>query len=271
MILFPNAKINLGLNVLRKRTDGYHDIETLFHPIQLSDILEINLSNEFDFKQTGIEISGDIDNNLVVKAFRLMQAEFNLPNVAIHLHKIVPFGAGLGGGSSDAAYTLNGINELFELKLTLAELSERASKLGSDCPFFIYNQPMLGEGRGEILSHLSSFSLKGYYLVLIKPEVMVSTAGAYAGITPIVPPVSVKEIVKGEVSTWKNVLKNQFELSVFNQYPEIEAIKLKLYQLGATYASMSGSGSSVFGIFETEPRDFSQNFPNCFFWKESCL
>jgi 4-diphosphocytidyl-2-C-methyl-D-erythritol kinase len=269
MILFPNAKINLGLNILRKRPDRFHDIETLFLPIQLSDILEIGHSSDFQFIQTGITIDGDPQNNLVVKAFKIMQRLFGLGEVTIHLHKIIPFGAGLGGGSSDAAHTLLGLNQLFSLNLTKEKMASIAAELGSDCPFFIYNCPMLGEGRGEVLTPVE-LSLSGFVLVLVKPKVEVSTVAAYSNVVPEIPELPLISMLKSDVDDWKNVVVNGFENSVFSKYPAIEAIKEKFYQHGAAYASMSGSGSSVFGIFKDDPGNLAPLFHDCFYWKEVC-
>ncbi len=269
MILFPNAKINLGLNILQKRPDGFHDIETLFLPIQLCDILEICQSSEFQFIQTGITIDGDTGNNLVVKAFRVMQHMFGLGEVAIHLHKIIPFGAGLGGGSSDAAHAILGLNQLFSLNLTVEKMVSIAAGLGSDCPFFIYNRPMLGEGRGEVLTPVG-LSLKGFVLVLVKPNVEVSTAAAYSSVVPVVPKLSLVSTLNGDISDWKKIVVNKFEDSVFSKYPEIETIKQDLYRFGAVYASMSGSGSSVFGLFKDDPENLESFFHDCFYWKEVC-
>lgn len=268
MILFPNAKINLGLNILRKRNDGFHDIETVFYALQLSDVLEINQSEQFAFTQTGITIDGELENNLVVKAYRLLQKEFSLGPVNIHLHKVIPFGAGLGGGSSDAAYTLKALNQLFWLNLGPNELQHFALKLGSDCPFFIQNKPVFAEGRGDIFSD-TSVSLAGYHLVLVKPNVHVPTAAAYSKVTPMVPEVGLRCLLNENPETWKNKVVNDFEQSVFRLFPEIEIIKEKLYEVGAVYASMSGSGSSVFGIFKEKPENITEEFNQYFIWEEA--
>ena len=266
MILFPNAKINIGLEILRKRPDSYHDLETVFYPIQLSDVLEINKSHEFGFSTSGIPV-GNSSDNLVVKAYNLLQSEFNLPAVNIHLLKIIPMGAGLGGGSSDAAFTLIGLNELFELKLSKENLITYASKLGSDCPFFIINRPSFAEGRGEILSECD-VNLSGYKLVLIKPECSVPTAVAYSKVTPVLPSVSLPQLVGKAIDEWSGKVVNRFEESVFPSYPQIKEIKEMLYSKGAVYASMSGSGSSVFGIFSTGKCSLKKEFSDCFYWEE---
>lgn len=270
MIFFPNAKVNIGLNVLRKRRDEFHDLETVFYPLQLCDILEVNRSDKFEFTQTGITIEGEIENNLVVKAFRLLQAKFNLSNVHIHLHKQIPFGAGLGGGSADAAITLLAINQIFELNLNEKELLNYASQLGSDCPFFILNRPVIAEGRGNVFKPLT-LTLTGWTLVLVKPYSNITTAEAYANIVPHSPDERLTETIKAPVKDWKNGVENSFEKSVFPLHPEIEEIKNKLYNLGAEYSSMSGSGSSVFALFENDPGDLDDKFPNCFFRKEVCV
>lgn len=268
MIMFPNAKINIGLNVLRKRLDGFHDLETIFYPLQLCDILEINISEVFHFKQTGIQIDGSPEQNLVVKAFRMLQNDFSLCEVNIHLHKQIPFGAGLGGGSSDAAHTLIGINELFKIGLSQTQLIEYAAKLGSDCPFFILNKPAFASGRGEVLRPID-MDIKGYTLVLVKPNCSVSTANAYAQVVSAIPSSHLNELIHLPVSTWKGLVVNQFEQSVFPTYPEIEQIKNRLYEMGAVYASMSGSGSAVFGLFD-DPFHFKEEFKDIYRWQEQC-
>lgn len=270
MILFPNAKVNLGLDVLRKLPDGYHNIETLFYPLQLTDILEIIPSDDFSFVQTGIPIEGNTENNLVVKAYRLMQKKFQLQNVHIHLHKVIPFGAGLGGGSSDAAFMLKVLNQLFQLNLSNETLHQEAVQLGSDCPFFILNQPVFAEGRGERFSTFP-FSLKGYFMLLITPNVVVSTQRAYDYVQPEIPAVSLKERLKMPLVEWKEKVENNFERSVFQSFPELGVLKQKLYDCGAIYASMSGSGSSLFGIFKQLPEQTNEIFKNCMVWTEECL
>ena len=248
MIAYPNVKVNLGLNVLRKREDGFHDIETLFVPFDgLYDNLEIVESSRFQVEIENGEWNPDED--LTAKAYQLMKEEFDLPPVEIYLEKQVPVGAGLGGGSSDAAFTLRLLNEMFGLKLSDKQLAERAAKLGSDCAFFIYNEPMIGEGRGDILTPYD-ISFEGYYVDVITPEIEVSTAEAYAGIVPAVPAVNLRDALARPVGDWKDVLKNDFESTIFKKYPDIAQIKKDLYDEGAVYAAMSGSGSAVFGIFK---------------------
>lgn len=253
MVSFPPCKINLGLNIIRKRSDGYHDIETCFYPVPWTDILEIIVSEELVFTSTGLAIPGKAEDNLCLKAYQLIKKDFDIASVKIHLHKIIPTGAGLGGGSSDAAFTLRMLNEIFKLNLSVTQLLSYASQLGSDCAFFIQDKPMMGEGRGEILSEIK-VDLKGKFLVLMKPDVHVSTAAAYAGVKPMVPSLKLKDVLEqNSVDAWKSLVKNDFEKSVFKMYPLIREIKEELYAAGAQYASMSGSGSAVFGIFESEP------------------
>jgi len=264
MVSFPHCKINLGLHVLSKRSDGYHNIETCFYPVPRTDILEIISSKEFSFTSSGIKIDGDTDSNLCVKAFQLLQQEFGIGEAKIHLHKIIPMGAGLGGGSADAAYTLLLANDIFNLQLTKTELKNFAAQIGSDCAFFIEDQPMIGSGRGEILTP-TSVSLKNYFLVLVKPNVHVSTADAYAGIIPKQTEKSIQEILKLPIQEWKEKLTNDFEETIFKKHSIIKEVKEKLYSLGAMHASMSGSGASVFGIFENAV-DLKNDFAGMDYW-----
>ncbi|HYF68168.1 MAG TPA: 4-(cytidine 5'-diphospho)-2-C-methyl-D-erythritol kinase [Ohtaekwangia sp.] len=251
MLAFPPCKLNLGLHVTHKRMDGYHDIETCFYPVPFTDVLEVVVSDQFAFSSTGVVVPGPVENNLCVKAFELLKHDHDLAPVQIHLHKIIPTGAGLGGGSSDAAYTLRLLNQVFDLNLSLDQLMQYAAKLGSDCAFFIGDKPMIGKGRGELL-HDINLSLKGKYVVLIKPDLEVSTAAAYAGITPDTPAMPIAEILtQHPMSHWKEMLVNDFEVSVFQKFPILKHIKESLYDAGAVYACMSGSGSTVFGIFDT--------------------
>lgn len=259
MISFPNAKINLGLHVTAKKKDGYHDIETCMVPIPLYDALEMILDNTTTFTNTGLPIPGAEKDNLILKAFKLLRKDFNdLPNIHIHLHKNIPLGAGLGGGSADAAFALKMMNTLFDLHLEDWFLEDYAAQLGSDCPFFIENTPKIATGRGEIMEPIS-IDLKGKYLVLINPHIHISTKEAYSGITPKKPLVDLKNILADQ-SLWKAHLVNDFEASIFPMHPEIAQIKERLYESGAFYSAMSGSGSTVFGLFDTRP-DASE-------WKE---
>ena len=267
MITYPNAKINLGLNIVEKRPDGYHNLETVFYPINLQDALEVNLreeEDEFSLKVSGVSIEGEPEDNLVVKAYRLLKKDYpNMPAIDIHMYKHIPTGAGLGGGSADAAFMIKLLNEKFKLNLSIEKMEEYAAILGADCAFFIQNKPVFASGIGNIFEPIQ-LSLKGYYLVLVKPDIFVSTKDAFAHITPMQPTQSLKEIIRMPVETWRATMKNDFEESVFQKFPEIAAIKDKLYDLGAIYASMSGSGSSVFGIFREQVEFVDEIFNGCF-------
>ena len=270
MICFPNAKINLGLNILSKRADGYHELETLFYPIGLKDGLEFieNKLNGIYFTSSGIPLDISTEGNIVVKAYRLLAADFTLPGLDIHLHKVIPFGAGLGGGSSDAAFLLKGLNNHFELGLTIEQLRGYALKLGADCSFFIENRPAFARGIGERLQ-TTDFSLKGYFLLLVKPPLGVGTREAYSGITPATPEIRLSEAITLPAEKWQESIVNDFEASILPLFPGIAEIKTKLLESGAVYAAMSGSGSSVFGLFKGEPEISSADFPAYYFiWKE---
>lgn len=265
MLTYPNAKINIGLNVVEKRPDGYHNIETVFYPIGLSDMLEVipsDTCSDYSFSSSGITLSGDPEENLIVKAYRLLQSNYQIPPIDITLIKQIPFGAGLGGGSSDAAFMLKVLNQMFELKITPKKLEKIASLLGADCPVFIKNKAVFATGTGNEFTSLK-LSLKGYFLLLVKPDIHVSTPEAYSLVVPEKPAVSLFESIQQPVEEWKNWIKNDFEKSVFSKYPEIEKVKQSIYNCGAVYASMSGSGSSVYGIFEKEPQ-LNIKFENCF-------
>ena len=253
MISYANAKINIGLNVTARREDGYHLLETVFVPFPCYDILEITDKKDggrMTLEITGIDLIPD-DNNLCLKAYRLLSERFSLPSVHIHLHKQIPFGAGLGGGSSDAAAVLKMLNEKFGIGLSFTELELEASKLGADCPFFVHNKPMFATGIGTNLSPIT-LDLTGKYIVLIKPGVHVSTAEAYRGITPKVPSEPLTDLIQLPVQNWKYYIKNDFEEHIFEMYPAVREAKLALYAKGALYAAMSGSGSAVYGIFSEE-------------------
>jgi len=275
MICFPNAKINLGLHVVSKRPDGYHTIETIFYPVELKDALEVipldrrsctPSSNEkrFRFFSSGIPIGGNIDDNMVIRALNLLAAEKQIPPIDIYLLKKIPFGAGLGGGSSDAAFMLKLLNETFALGYSEDQLIAFAARLGSDCAFFIKNKPAYTYGIGNELEEID-LCLDAYYWALVKPPFNISTKEAYALITPRQPEITLKEIVKSPVSEWKNRMKNDFEVPIFKKYPQLCSIKEKLYRHGAVYASMSGSGSTIFGLFKKPPR-LENIFPDCFIW-----
>ena len=268
MITFPNAKINLGLNIVEKRPDGYHNLETIFYPINLQDALEVtrreNNDKEYTLHISGAPLEGEPEDNLVVKAYKLLKKDYpGLLPVDIHMYKHIPAGAGLGGGSSDAACMIKLLNDKFSLGLSTERMEEYAVKLGADCAFFIRNKPVFATGIGNLFEPVE-LSLKGYHIILINPDIFVSTRDAFAEIKPVRPAVSLKEIVKQPMETWKNSMKNDFEDSVFKKFPEIAAIKDELYDLGAVYAAMSGSGSSVYGIFKAPIENVEDKFCGCF-------
>ena len=257
MVLFPNAKINLGLNIVARREDGFHNIETIFYPVKgLCDILEIGLTSNSDerveFSQTGLIINEPAENNLCVKAYNLLSSYNDLPEVAMHLHKQIPFGAGLGGGSSDGAHVLSALNTLSKNPLSTEKLLEVALKLGSDCPFFILNKPCFAAGRGELLSPID-MDLGGYHILLVNPGIHINTSKAYSQSTPKPSVYKLQKSVGKSPDQWRGFVENDFEKVVFELYPEIGAIKDTLYQIGAVYSAMSGSGSTVFGLFESKP------------------
>jgi len=260
MISFPNAKINLGLQITEKRPDGFHNLETVFYPVNWCDVLEFADSDSLRFSSSGIHISGAPETNLVMKAYQLLKRDFDLPTLKIHLHKIIPFGAGLGGGSSDAAFMLLMLNKSFELNLSESQILNYAAALGSDCPFFILNKPVYATGRGELMVE-TSVSLSDMFILLVKPPVEVSTAQAFQYIVPQKTEDSLVELLQRPVQEWRNSVVNQFESSVFQQYPEIEQLKFRMYELGAVYSSMSGSGSCVFGLFQSAPSNWKALFP----------
>jgi 4-diphosphocytidyl-2-C-methyl-D-erythritol kinase len=267
MICFPNAKINLGLHVTRKRPDGLHDIETIFYPVPLTDALEAVPADENVFHRTGLPIASPEEDDIVMKAFRLLSRKYPLPPLAIYLKKAIPTEAGLGGGSSDAAFTLKLINDVCELKIPAGELERMAAVLGADCPFFIRNTPLIASGTGNIFRPAGGVSLKNCLLYIVKPPVAVSTKEAYAAIQPRKPAFPLDRLASLPVSEWRDRLVNDFEPGVFEKYPEIGEIKRRLYDLGAEYAAMSGSGSAVFGLFK---KTISPDFPDCFIWKGTC-
>ena len=272
MIVFPNAKINVGLRILNRRDDGYHNIESIMVPVKLADALELTPSadGKFGFTSSGIEIEGDPGDNLCVKAFRLMQSRYQLPEVKIHLHKVIPAGAGLGGGSSDAAFTLRLLNRMFSLRLCNQELGSMAAELGSDCTFFIENRPALAGGRGELLSH-ADFSLHGYQIAIVKPHFPISTAEAYSLVKPSGIGLPLPEIQGADPEKWKDLLINDFELPVIEKWPEIGDLKQQFMDMGAVYASLSGSGSAVFGLFRSFPHALKEAFGDRFLWTGSAV
>ena len=301
MITFPNAKINIGLNVVAKRADGYHDIETVFYPVLLQDALEVKPMRPLDpvqlrkrleagllvqpddvflrnpllrrrkeeeipccsLEMTGNEFPFKAADNLVVKAYLLLQQDFDLPSIDIKLHKHIPSGAGLGGGSSDCAFMITLLNRRFNLRMRDSMMERYAARLGSDCAFFISNTPAMATGRGEILNPVS-LSLKGYTILLVKPDVSVSTAEAYASLTPKQPEIPLANAIKRPVTEWKDCVFNDFETTVFAKYPLLADIKRKLYSMGAVYASMSGSGSTVYGLFRAPIDNPADIFPDMF-------
>ncbi len=253
MITFPNCKINLGLNIIHKRSDGYHELETVFFPVAFNDALEIipSLKKINEFTVTGLP-AGDDKNNLCLKAYDLIKKDFShLPAIQMHLHKAIPPGAGLGGGSSDAAFTLQMLNKIFGLNISDEKLQDYALQLGSDCPFFLMNKPCIATGRGEKLKPLN-IDLSAYKILLVNPGVHISTAWAFSKVVPSISKVLVKDIIREPVDSWKDDLKNDFEIPVFESHPEIKRIKEDMYQTGAIYASLSGSGSTVFGLFKKD-------------------
>jgi 4-diphosphocytidyl-2C-methyl-D-erythritol kinase len=255
MITFPNAKINLGLNIVEKRADGYHNLETVFYPTPWNDALEIVANSQNPDIKCSLYLSGkhipDENENLIIRAYNILDKDFNLSPVDVYLYKSIPLGAGLGGGSSNAAFMLKLLNNKFNLSLSTETLETYAAKLGADCAFFIKNEPVYAEGIGNIFTPIS-VGLKNYQIVIIKPDLFVSTKDAFAKIAPHKPVESIKEIIGLPIKDWKEYLRNDFEKSVFEKYPEIGNIKQTLYDKGAIYASMSGSGSSVYGIFEPD-------------------
>jgi 4-diphosphocytidyl-2-C-methyl-D-erythritol kinase len=256
MILFPPAKINLGLHVLGKRPDGYHALDSVLLPIPWYDVLEILPADTFSFRVSGLPVEGDTSQNLVVKAYELMREKFELPPVYIHLRKEIPMGAGLGGGSSDATSTLLGLNTLFELGLAVSELEALAAQLGSDCPFFVTPEPKHITGRGEYLSPVD-VELKEKYIKVVFPQIHISTHDAFQGVTPYERELTTAQLIREPLATWQENLRNDFETSLFPRFPLLEKIKQQLISEGAQYASLTGSGSALYGIFHTKPTSFS--------------
>jgi 4-diphosphocytidyl-2-C-methyl-D-erythritol kinase len=272
MITYPNAKINIGLNITERRPDGYHNIESVFYPINLQDAVEIKTiegeepQGEYKLKVSGTILDGTPDDNLVVKAYKLLRKDFNFPAQKIHLYKHIPVGAGLGGGSSDAAAIIKMLNEKFALGLTSEQMQNYAVQIGADCPFFINNTPVFATGIGNIFTPIE-FSLHGKTIILVKPDIFVSTRDAYALVKPSPAAIPLTEAIKQPISEWKQIITNDFEKSVFAKYPEIAAIKDKLYDMGALYASMSGSGSAVYGIFDS-PIEYADEIFSGYFCRQ---
>lgn len=270
MIYYPNAKINIGLNIIKKRSDGFHDLETVFYPVALNDILEFaadeSLTNDVQFSESGISTDSLAEHNLCVKAYRLLKNDRDLQPLKIHLHKKIPIGAGLGGGSSDAAFMLKGLNKYFGLKISKKQLMQYAAQLGSDCAFFIRNKAAYATGRGNKLSNID-LDLKGLRILLIYPSIHISTAEAYKTVTPKTPEYSLADLIKQPVDKWRNRIVNDFEEGLFPHHPLLREIKNMLYDSGAVYASMSGSGSAIYGIFPKETNTHHINYnKNWFAW-----
>ncbi|HEY0054133.1 MAG TPA: 4-(cytidine 5'-diphospho)-2-C-methyl-D-erythritol kinase [Pedobacter sp.] len=253
MLIFPNAKINIGLNIISRRSDGYHNLETVFYPVKIKDALEVIEANELTFESSGIEIPGYANENLSLKAYDLLKNDFDIPPVKIHLHKQIPIGAGLGGGSADAAFFIRLMNDKFSLGLDTAGMENYARQLGADCAFFVQNKPVFAFGKGDEFSNID-LDLSTYYLVLVMPPVHVSTGEAYRGVKPRPGKSSLKEQVLLPIKNWKAEIKNDFEESIFKNHSSIRGVKASLYEAGALYASMSGSGASVYGIFTKETK-----------------
>jgi len=275
MLLFPNCKINLGLNITGKRADGYHNLQSVFVPIPLHDALEIipapQAAAPVNFTCTGLPVAGDETSNLCVKAYHLLKSDFpQLPAISIHLHKAIPMGAGLGGGSADGAFVLQLLNDRFRLGLTEVQLIQYALRLGSDCPFFIINKPCFTEGRGELLTPVN-LTLKGYTIVLVNPGIHIPTGWAFAQLTPAMPAHNIKEAINQPIANWKELITNDFEQPVVKNYPGMQNIKSMLYQLGAVYAAMSGSGSTFYGLFTSPPQIAANLFPKHYFVKQLVL
>lgn len=274
MLLNPISKINLGLYVIERREDGYHNLETVFYPIPLQDNLEIKplqgSNKPWELQVAGSKIEGNAADNLVVKVYESLRTEFQLPPIDIYLYKRIPMGAGLGGGSSDAAEMMKGLNDMFSLGLSAKEMEQRVARLGADCAFFIQAKPAFATGIGDILTP-TTVSLKGMHLVLVKPDDFVSTKDAYSGIKPHRPAHDLRQALAAPIETWRDTVYNDFEAVVFPKFPRIAAIKQTLYDMGAVYASMSGSGSSVFGLFTHHIDEADSVFSDCFVFQSRLL
>lgn len=269
MLVFPNAKINIGLNIIEKRPDGFHNIESCFYPVGWSDALEIIPSEKFGFQSDGIHIPGDSSNNLCTKAYQMLAKDYTFPAVNIHLLKAVPIGAGLGGGSSDAAFTIKALNDVFSLNISLEKQLDYARRLGSDCAFFIENKPLYCFEKGDRFEEIS-LTLAGKWIVLVNPGLHISTVEAYSGVNPRRSETDLRGLLKQPVSEWKKGVKNDFEESLFPKYPVLKDIKEKLYEKGAAYAAMSGSGSTLYGIFDEEI-DLSAFFKEYKIWQGNLI
>ncbi|WP_439557918.1 4-(cytidine 5'-diphospho)-2-C-methyl-D-erythritol kinase [Dyadobacter sp.] len=265
MLVFPNAKINIGLNIVEKRADGFHNIESCFYPVGWKDALEITRAESFSVEFDGISIPGNEAENICVKAYQQLAADFDLPPVKIHLLKAIPIGAGLGGGSADAAFTIKALNEFFNLKISFEKQLSYARRLGSDCAFFVLNKPAYCFGKGDEFEQFD-MNLKGKWIVLVNPGIHISTVEAYSGIKPQKSGADLRTLLSRPIETWKDVVKNDFEATLFPKYTLLKEIKEELYIHGAQYASMSGSGSTIFGIFEQET-DLAEQFSQFKVWQ----
>ncbi|MEO8885068.1 MAG: 4-(cytidine 5'-diphospho)-2-C-methyl-D-erythritol kinase [Mucilaginibacter sp.] len=252
MILFPNAKINIGLNITERRSDGYHNLETIFYPVKINDALEVITADKLSFESSGLDIPGRMEDNLCIKAYHLLKKDHDIPPVKIHLHKHIPIGAGLGGGSADAAFFIRLMNEKFELGLSIDKMQNYSRVLGADCAFFIENKPVFAFEKGDEFESIK-LDLSNFNLVLVMPPVQIYTAEAFRGVKPTLPKDSLYELIYLPLPEWKKYIKNDFEESIFKNNVEIRGVKAALYEAGALYVSMSGSGASVFGIFEKTP------------------
>ncbi|WAC11330.1 4-(cytidine 5'-diphospho)-2-C-methyl-D-erythritol kinase [Dyadobacter pollutisoli] len=265
MLVFPNAKINLGLNIVEKRVDGFHNIESCFYPVGWTDALEITPAGQFTFQSDGIAIPGNGNDNLCAKAYQMLAVDYDLPPVKIHLLKAIPIGAGLGGGSADAAFTIKALNQQFNLQISHEKQLSYARRLGSDCAFFILNKPAYCFHRGDEFEDVS-LSLAGKWIVMVNPGVHISTVEAYSGVQAKRSGKDLRTVLKEPVASWRDQIKNDFEATLFVKYPLLETIKNNLYNLGAFYASMSGSGSTLYGIFDEE-KNLKENFRNYKVWQ----
>jgi len=252
MIIFPDAKINIGLNITERRPDGYHNLETIFYPVKINDVLEIIESDALSFESSGLPIPGRVEDNLCIKAWHLLKKDHNIPPVKIHLHKHIPIGAGLGGGSSDAAYFIRLMNKSFSLGLSVGQMQDYARTLGADCAFFVESKPVFAYEKGDQFKTVD-LDLSAYKIVLVMPPAHVSTSEAYRGVRPAPVKTSLQELITLPITEWKKYIRNDFEESVFKSHAVIRGVKAALYEAGAEYASMSGSGASVFGIFREMP------------------
>jgi 4-diphosphocytidyl-2-C-methyl-D-erythritol kinase len=252
MINFPNAKINIGLNITERRPDGYHNLETIFYPVKINDALEVIEAAELSFESSGLDIPGRMEDNLCVKGYHLLKKDFDIPPVKIHLHKNIPIGAGLGGGSADGAFFIRLMNDKFDLGLTINQQLNYARKLGADCAFFIESKPVFAFEKGDEFETIK-LDLSGYSIALVMPDVHISTSEAYSGVKPALVKESLLDLIYEPIGEWRKLIKNDFENNVFKNHVEIRGVKAALYEAGAIYASMSGSGASVFGIFNETP------------------